>query len=297
MKKYFYYMLVLAFVAGMTACGSKKDSEGSESDEFNNAQAAQGDAAKSFDDIIYNIPPPTEIPYLLLSTGADFNESFTNPYTRVDEYLTTEQTKALNLGIYAADLGYLSSYNKTQDALNYLTSMKKLADDLGVATAYDIEMMNRFEKNLGTQDSMYAIINQGVSQADAVLKSNDRGNIAAMLVVGSFIEGLYIGTQLVEQYPKGIFTEEQKYTILTPLIKVILEQENSLNDVISLASSVPQDGKMKEIVAELKILQEGYAALDVEEKVAENKGEELMNDEALKAITDQINKIRQQITG
>jgi hypothetical protein len=297
MKKYFYHTLVFALIIGMTACGSKKDSEGSESDEFKEAQAAQGDASKNFDDIIENIPPPTEIPYLLLSTGADFNENVINPYTNVDSYLTTEETKALNLGVYAADLGYLSSYDKTQDALNYLTSMKKLADDMGVATAYDIAMMNRFEKNLGNQDSMYNIINQGVSQADIVLKSSDRGNIAAMLTVGSFIEGLYIGTQLIEQYPQDLLTEEQKYTVLTPLIRVILEQENSLSDVVNLASSVPQDGKMKEIVVELKVLQEAFAALDVDEKIAANKGDELMNDNTLKEIIDQISKIRNQITG
>ncbi len=295
MKKIIFHVFVLALLAGMTSCGSKKDAEGSESDAFNGSQD-RGDPTDSFEDIILNIPPPSEIPYLLLTTGADFNESIINPYSKVDQYLTTEAVKALNLGVYAADLGYLSSYDKTQDALNYMASMKKLADELGATTAYDMEMFGRFESNLGERDSLYKIIDQGILDADVILKSEDRGDIAVMLTVGSFTEGLYIATQLIAQYPKGIFTEEQKYTVLTPLIRVILEQENSLGDLIKLASSVPSSDRTDKLISELKSLQEQFEALDIDEKIADNRGEELLNDATLKNMIDQVAVLRNSIT-
>jgi len=296
MKKIIFQVLILTLIIGMTACGSKKGSEGSESDAFNDSQKEDSDAAESFEELLLHIPSPSEIPYLLFTTGADFNESIVNPYTKVDQYQTTEEVKALNLGVYGADLGYLSSYDKTQDAINYMTSMKKLADGLGATTSYDLEMFNRFETNLGTKDSLYKIIDQGMSQADVILKSQDRGDIAAMLTVGSFTEGLYISTQLIAQYPEDIFSEEQKYTVLTPLIRVILEQEKSLDDLIKLASNVPANDKMNSIISDLKTLQDHYGALNIDEKIANNKGAELLTDETLKNIIDQVAVLRKSIT-
>lgn len=293
MKKYFFYMLMLGVIVGMAACGSKTESDESEAQAFDDAQkeAPKGE----FEELMMNLPKPSEIPILLVMTGSDYNETLINPHSRVDQYLTTEEVKALNLGVYAADLGYLSSYDKTQEALNYMVAMKNIADELGATTAYDVEMYGRFESNLGNKDSLYQIIDEGMAKADDVLKEEDRGDIAAMLTVGSFVEGLYISTQLVAQYPEGVFSEEQKYTVLTPLIRVILEQEESLNELIKLAGSVEND-RMTSIVSKLAGIQAQYAALDIEDKLQNNLGDELLNDQTLKNITSEVAALRASIT-
>ena len=118
MKKYVIQLLMFALITGIVACNSKKQEEGAESDEFDAAQEQSANVASSVESVIYNIPPPAEIPWLLETTGAEFNESLINPHTEVDKYMTTFDVAAMNLGVYAADLGYLSSYEKTQGALN-----------------------------------------------------------------------------------------------------------------------------------------------------------------------------------
>ncbi len=295
MKKYLIQFLMIALVAGIVACSSKKQEEGAESDEFKAAQEQSADVASSVEGVIYNIPPPAEIPWLLESTGAEFNESLINPHTKVDQYLTTFDVAAMNLGIYAADLGYLSSYEKTQGALNYLNSMKKLADFIGATTAYDVAMLERFEQNLGSRDSLYTIINQGIKDADQLLKDDDRSQIAALMTIGSFIEGLYVSTQLIEHYPETLLPEEARFTILTPLIRVVFEQRNSLNDLMRLANAVPQEGKIADVTNELGELKDIYASLNIEEKLAENKGNELLNDETLNKIGEKVAQIRNDI--
>jgi len=277
------------------ACGGKTQEEGSASDEFENSQPDDGDTGGALENLLYNLPPPSEIPFLLQSTGAEYNESLLNPYSRVDEYITTFDVTALNLGVYAADLGYLSSYNKTQDAINYLNSMKKLADHIGAGTAYDADMLARFESNLGQRDSLNRIIDEGMGTADELLKGENRGNIAALMTTGSFVEGLYISTQLIQKYPEGLLTEEQKFTVLTPLIQVVLEQRNSLDDLINLASSAPQEDRLTTVIADLKELQATYAELDIDEKIAQNQMDELLNDEVLTRLSDQVSKIRHNI--
>ena len=292
MKKYVIQLLMFALITGIVACNSKKQEEGAESDEFDAAQEQSANVASSVESVIYNIPPPAEIPWLLETTGAEFNESLINPHTEVDKYMTTFDVAAMNLGVYAADLGYLSSYEKTQGALNYLNAMKKLADFIGATTAYDVTMLQRFEQNLGSRDSLEHIINQGIEAADQLLKDDDRLQLAALLTIGSFIEGLYISTQLIERYPETLLSEEARFTILTPLIRVVFDQRNSLNDLQKLANTVTQEGKIAEVTNELEELKDIYASLNIEEKLAENRGNELLNDETLKKIGEKVAKIR-----
>src|SRR5688500_14839058 len=121
---YFFFIVLLA--AGLSSCGStSKDEKEKGSDEFNEANET---LKKQIEDVVYNIPSPSEIPYLLQATGAEFNESLVNPRTKVDQYVTRSDKAALNLGVYAADIGYLSSYDKTQEAIDYLAACKTLAD-------------------------------------------------------------------------------------------------------------------------------------------------------------------------
>jgi len=296
MRNYILHFFSFVLIVGFSTCSSKQQEDGAESDEFNDAQKNQpGDVPESLEGVIINIPDPTEIPYLLQTTGAEYNESLINPETNVDQYLTTFDVAALNLGIYAADLGYLVSYDKIQGALNFLSSMKKLTDHLGASTAYDAIMLQRFERNLGERDSLYGIINEGIKEADQQMKDENRSQIAALMMVGSFVEGLYISTQLIEHYPEALLTPEERFTILTPLIRVVLEQENSLEDILKLANSVPSEGRIVDVKRELESLQNLYASLDIETKIAENRGDELLNDETLNSLGNQVAKMRQNI--
>ena len=147
MKRSILQLIILVSAFVIYSCSSKTSDTESESQAFDDAQE-EADVSSGIEGLITNLPSPAEIPWLLESTGVDFNEDVTNPYNKVDKYKTTFDVASLNMGIYAADLGYLSAYNKTQDAINYLTSMKGLSEHLGVSSAWDLELMNRFESNL-----------------------------------------------------------------------------------------------------------------------------------------------------
>src|SRR5688500_19828334 len=123
-KQPIFFLLLVLLTAGLSSCGSSNKDEKA-SDEFNEANS---DLKKQIEDVVYNIPSPSEIPYLLQLTGAEFNESLVNQRTKVDQYVTRSDKAALNLGVYAADIGYLSSYDKTQEAIDYLAACKTLAD-------------------------------------------------------------------------------------------------------------------------------------------------------------------------
>ena len=283
-------VLYVILLGSLISCGgSEKQETTVESAEFD---AAKEELKKSIEGVVYNIPSPAEIPWLLQATGADFNASFLNDKSHVDSYLSTFDKASLNLGVYAADIGYLSSYEQTQDALDYLQAGKKLADHLGVVGALDAAIISRFESNLDARDSLYTIINSALEDADKYLRDEQRNRVAALVTTGSFIEGLFIATELVRTYPKDLLPEDTRSLILTPVIKIILDQESSLNELIKLVDSVPEDEFLNELNAELGKLQSTYKELNIQEQISNNRADLMLTDETLTSITESVNKIR-----
>src|SRR5258708_32028256 len=160
MKVTRYGIALLVLTLGLWSCGSKKDNN-ENSDEFKQAEESLTDEIK---DVENNLPSPTEIPYLLQATGAEFNQSLLNDKKKADSYLTKNDKAALNLGVYASDIGYLVSYDKTQDAINYVNAAKKLADNLGVLGSFDADLMKRFEANISVKDSLARMVNGAIKK-------------------------------------------------------------------------------------------------------------------------------------
>ena len=142
---------------GLASCGSSSSDKDKNSSEFKEAEES---LKEQIEEVIYNIPSPSEIPYLLQATGAEFNESLVNPRTKVDQYAARTDKAALNLGVYAADIGYLSSYDKTQEAIDYLNSTKTLADNLGIIGSFDVEILQKFEANISNKDSLTRLLDR-----------------------------------------------------------------------------------------------------------------------------------------
>ena len=213
---------------GLASCGSSSSDKDKNSSEFKEAEES---LKEQIEEVIYNIPSPSEIPYLLQATGAEFNESLVNPRTKVDQYASRTDKAALNLGVYAADIGYLSSYDKTQEAIDYLNSTKTLADNLGIIGSFDVEILQKFEANISNKDSLTHLLDRTMKKAENYLADDNRNKLSALVVTGSFVEGLYIATGLVKSYPKDLLPDDSRNLVLTPLIRVVLDQKKSVSDL------------------------------------------------------------------
>ncbi len=204
---------------------------------------------------------------------------------------------ALNLGVYTTDIGYLVTYEKVQEALNYMEVCLELGESIGIQNAIDPSVVKNFESNLDNRDSLASIINQVISESDEFLNENDRSNIAALVISGTFIEGLYIGTQLVNNYPKDMLPDDSRNLVLSPLIKLILEQEEPLSDMISLLKNIQdKDDWIDGLINSMEELKKNYEALEIEGLLSENRTDLVLTDNTLERITLQIRKIRNTVT-
>ena len=224
--KYPIYFCLSAFVAFTAAsCGSSSSDKDKNAKEFSEADQ---NLKQQIEEVVYNIPSPSEIPYLLQATGAEFNQSLLSDRSKVDQYAARTDKAALNLGVYAADIGYLSSYDKSQEAIDYLGACKTLADNLNIIGSFDVEVLKKFESNISNKDSLTHLLDQTIQKTEGFLKDDNRNKLSSLIVTGSFIEGLYISTGVIKSYPKNILPDDKRNLVLTPLMRVVLEQKKSV---------------------------------------------------------------------
>jgi len=284
--------LALLLSLGLWSCGSKKEKEDN-NDEFKQAEESLNDEIK---DVVYNIPSPSEIPYMLQATGAEFNQSLLSDRKKADQYLSRNDKAALNLGVYASDIGYLVSYDKTQDAINYMNSAKKLADNLGVLGSFDADLLKRFEKNISVKDSLAHMVDEAIHQTEKYMKNDNRSKPAALMLTGSFVEGLYISTGLIKSYPKNILKDDDRTLILTPLINVVINQRKSVDELIKMLNTVEQSEPVTGLLTDLNSLQSNYSAMRIEEHLKNNRPDLVLSDKNLVGLTATIEKLRKSIT-
>ncbi|GAA0894196.1 hypothetical protein GCM10009122_38760 [Fulvivirga kasyanovii] len=277
----------------MFACGSKTNEEKTDSSE--EFEQAETDLKEQIQEVIYEIPSPSEIPFLLEATGAEFNQSLINDNSKADQYASRNDKAALNLGVYAADIGYLVSYDKVQEALTYMSSAKKLADNLGVTGAFDTDLIKRFESNLSRKDSLSYLLNETINKTESYLKDDDRNKLAALIITGSFVEGLYISTALIKTYPKDILPEDSRNLVLTPLIRVVLEQEKSLDDLVEMLGTVENTAPIDSLLKDLRALQADYDSLEIEDQIKNQRADLVLTDKTLEEITSKVAAIRSSI--
>ena len=93
-----------------------------------------------------NISSPVEIAAMIKSMGAPFSKSYLAPTEYTANY-STNYAQAFALGVFSADLGYLNMYNKTGSVIDYLSTIKNLADDINVGQFFDFTTLKRLATN------------------------------------------------------------------------------------------------------------------------------------------------------
>jgi len=147
--------------------------------------------------IFYSLPSPLESAMLIKSAGAEFNENLLNPTENTTRYTTNKQM-ALNLGIYTCNLSFASLYDQTQLVIDYMSAAKEMADGLGILDAISEETINRLEENVNNREVILDIVSETFLSSNSYLQDNQQPAIASIVLVGGWIEGLYIATQLVD---------------------------------------------------------------------------------------------------
>jgi hypothetical protein len=247
------------FIAGITTSCNNNESN-------NNSTAIDSDTTKKAEisadtkvriektqKIFFSVPSPAETADMFKKAGLEYNKDILNLYNNVSKY-STQFAKAVNLGVYGADLSYANIFEQTQESMLYMNCAKKLADELGVSGAFDAATMERFEENINNKDSLLSLISDTYWIIDDYLKENDQEETAALIIVGGWIEGLYLGTALLNDNLDN-----------SELIQRIAEQKYAFENLLGLLKSFDNNPNISRILEMLKPLEDAFAQINLNE--------------------------------
>ncbi len=287
-----FTLSIIAVLA--VSCGGEEPTDNQIDDTVTEDNTTENQLMQ-IDGKVFSIPSPIQTAMLIKNSGTNYNKDILNEPSNITRY-STNFKKAVNLGIYGADLGYVTMYDQTQDAISFLTAVKSIGDDLGVSSAFDLELVERFEKNIGNQDSLLVLVSDAYKSSDRYLKNNQQNDVGGLILAGGWIESLYFATNVAEASGNK------------DIIKRIGEQKTTIYNLIKLLTpyySKPEFTTLVDDLMELNEIYEGVESnytyvkptVDAENKTTTINSTTVVNitDDQLKAISEKVMKIRVEI--
>lgn len=194
-------------------------------------------------EILKYIPLPSEAARIFELDKLDYNKEFLNPISNLKNYNTTYK-QALNFGVYGADLSYVTVFDVTQESMLYMNCSKEIAENLGLTTVFDVSTIEQIENNITNKDSVLAIAKNCYIKAEQYFKATENEKLNALILVGGWVEGLFLGTRQVPEIVKD-----------SQIIKSINQQKTALVSLISLLEAF-KDDTIIELINQLKQLDE-----------------------------------------
>jgi len=195
---------------------------------------------------VYPLPTPFEMTAMLNDIGATYNSKIVNPSSNVNKYFT-EQGKAVNLGIYGADLSYASTFQQQQDIQTYLSVIKTLADQLGINADYSVLLSDEYKEKYNNKDSLTNIITKTIFDTYQYLDKRSNPDLSVFMVTGVWVELMYIATHV----------SEDSYNF-TGIVDIIVNQRDSFKKVLNLLNSRNANIEIKNLEAKLLVLKPVY---------------------------------------
>lgn len=199
--------------------------------------------------VFYNLFSPVELTYLVSKKEAFYNSALLNPLNNITKYNESAKV-ALNLGIYGADISYLWMFDQQQQALSYRAAIQRLTDQLEIPREFVNFSYDNAEANSQNFDSLVHIAKVTYWKTDMHLKETGREHAASLVLLGGWIETLYIATHMYDEPSSR-------------LLGKIAIQKYSLNSLISLLQLSQENINISEYLLLLRKLKKAFDALEV----------------------------------
>lgn len=276
----------LAFVS----CGGNSETEKNNEGSGNSDSILVADTVSvSMDDneVSYNLPSALQIAYVFKKSGASFVPSLLNDKASTNKYNTSNYKRAVNFGIYSADLAYCLFNKKYQDSKEYLKACKDMGASLGLNSAFESDnMAQRFDKNISNEDSVIKIVSSVQLKTDVMFEQNKQKHITVIAFTGAWTESMYIALE--------VYAKDKNKKVLASLLEQLLLSETVIK---ALKSHQTSEAEMPTLISAVENINTQFNAIAAV-KLAIEKDEEMdfnlisVTDGELKTISESVKSLR-----
>lgn len=202
-------------------------------------------------DILYYMALPAQMAGIFEDSLLEFRPALPNAPGRSDQY-TTQVGMAANMGIYGADLGYVSIMERDQEAAETMLAIYSLSGRLGIPRALYAGLLSDLGNIIRDPDEMSVQIDSVFRVLNVYLKQSGREGLTAAMMLGGWIETLYIASRIYSAQPGH-----------QELLERIVEQKYALNYLIHLLNNNQDDPELLQYNLMLKTLKRSYDQVSI----------------------------------
>ncbi|TNE53024.1 MAG: hypothetical protein EP338_13345 [Bacteroidetes bacterium] len=275
MNKFVY--ILLASVPLWYACSGEEPVENKNIDVVEEEEGST---------IVFNIPSPSEqFELISMLDGEKDIMLVSNPNKR---FVGTKQ-RALNFGVYIADLAYMTSFDETSKYMQYFNQLEKIGNELGVTEVFTKEMGDMVKKWNNNPDSLFQLSNETYSKSFQKLVDIDKGNELSLMLAGGWIETMYL-----------IFGTSKGFGKSPEIDQIIADQKLVAENLIDFMIDYQDNADVSEYMNKMGQVLDLYNGMDCkteETSIEENDGKiSISGGDICELNQATFDKLKQEIT-
>jgi hypothetical protein len=258
-KRIFPVIVILMMLNG---CRNQKNRDQVESNDITGF-----DQMEEVKEVYYRFPSPDEMLNFIDREKLAFDDEIILPIDNSKGYLDSK-SQALNLGVYIADLAYITLFQRQKESLMYFQVIYGLSDKIRISSALDPNMLIRYENNIQNIDTLKALADEALTDITNYLVKNDKEKVFALISIGGFVESLYLAFQLC-----GDFSEDNI------IVQRISDQKLVLENLINYSLEFAGDQSVSDAINLMHPIRSVYnelVASNTDTKVAKDKDGKLI---------------------
>jgi hypothetical protein len=242
-------MLLLSF-----SCRQKPEETNTFKPEFSTykTDSASIEAPAEKNEIFYGILTPVEVCAIFNRLGVPYNNATLNPTSNRDKYLSSSKA-SLNTGIYGVDFGYLKMFGIGQELIDYMLTIREMSDKLGIPDSYLTGPIKEVQGDMADPDTIITLMNTAFYNMENHLRNEGRESTAGLMVMGGWVEAMFIATQLLYD-PANPDPE---------VVQKIAEQKYTLTSLLSFLKNYYDDPVVVYYTKKLKFLKSYFDTFDI----------------------------------
>jgi hypothetical protein len=237
-------MLLISFLC-FTGCKNKEAKKIQKQVEDTQVKEIKGQIKEN----VYPLPSSADVIKMLSDLDVAYQIGITNPAENAKKYLRSN-TRAINMGVFGADLSYVTLYNIPQEVINFLNSIRSLANELNMSKIYDESLYEKIKTNYDNKDELVKILTSAFNDTYVYLSDNEQQALALLVVGGAWIEGMYLTCHVT--YAAYQFAG---------ISKNLLDQKHSFEIYLDITKPYLSDPNLSDFVNKLEPIKTVYAGL------------------------------------
>jgi len=259
-------ILIIGLSFGLVSCGGGDEEKPVNVYNYDRADSLSTEYTKEVVSIRGNIKETSGFYFALRNDGAEYNSTLPISPSKSSSFSTTT-AKCIGMGIYGADLNYITVFGQNDVARTYVDGISKLADELGIEKAYDKEL---FEQIVSESDTIGLqkksnLVSKAFRNAEDQMYNEERALYATLMVSGGWVESVYLTSHLILDNKINTSNISDYWLLCNnyfTIMKMLHVFEDNADAKAMLEKLTPLEGSIKKITENPSITYKGIQGVE-----------------------------------